>query len=180
MATNTDQEMCDSSDPPTPTCFLCKKDHLPLVDPLKATNKSQPVGYQTLAENLKMLWDLDAMPFNLDMFQLDDGDGIAEMLRKNHAQWHKNCYSMCSMYRVERAKAKKWKATGMPNLASASPVKGKLRGSFSSQSAPATESDINNPLRKCQMRKTNFTRPQPRTAMSISRELPLKCAKQGC
>ena len=47
-------------------------------------------GYKTLAEQLTSFRELgDAMPIDVDIKQLKDGDGIEAMLMRHHAGWHK-------------------------------------------------------------------------------------------
>ena len=46
-------------------------------------------GYKTLADQLT---NISHMPIDVDIKQLDDGDGIEATLMKLHAGWHKTCH----------------------------------------------------------------------------------------
>ena len=110
-------------------CVLCQENsHDVIVDPSNARNVSQPKGYTTLAENLQSLHDLDALPLCINISRLGDGHGIAETLCRHKAKWHKTCYVMCNQTKVERAKKRKAKSQmlELPNT----PIKSKLRASF--------------------------------------------------
>ena len=45
-------------------------------------------GYKTLVDQLT---NISNMPIDVDIKQLDDGDGIEATLMKHHAGWHKTC-----------------------------------------------------------------------------------------
>ena len=70
-------------------CILCQKETTEsLVVPDLGT-RSIGSGYRTLAENLKKAHDCGYNPLSLEVFRLDNGEGIEETLRSNHASWHK-------------------------------------------------------------------------------------------
>ncbi|XP_042216893.1 loricrin-like [Homarus americanus] len=55
-------------------------------------------GYSKLAKNIPLFNSINALPIRLDMETLDDGDGIAETMRKNTAKYHESCrfrYEVC-------------------------------------------------------------------------------------
>ena len=82
-------------------CVICQeKSDAPLRDAHKARNQSSDTIYTTLANNLKTLGDLNALPSSVNLAMLDDGSGIEKTLAAHNAKWHKNCYVQCSSSRV--------------------------------------------------------------------------------
>ena len=131
-----------SSTIPMPTdwniCALCQKrsENEPLRDARKGSNQSCLDVYENLAQNLKALNDLGALPCGINISRLDDGCGIAETLAAHAAKWHKNCYVQCSSSRVARAESRERKQSSDLKLGEEtySPVKKRLRTSFKSPS----------------------------------------------
>lgn len=82
-------------------------------------------GYETLATNLELLYEMDSLPQHIDITRLNSTGGIKETLILNNAKWHKNCYKNCSSLKIERAKRKQQKSytQSLP-----SPTKHHLRG----------------------------------------------------
>ncbi len=93
-------------------------------------------GYQTLADNLTHLHELDSLPLHIDISRLDDGTGIEDCLSKHHAKWHKRCYVMCNKSKVERAKKRLAKRD--PSEEYHSPIKKKLRSSLPTATTSST------------------------------------------
>ncbi len=106
-------------------CALCQADSDNLVNPFRKQGQQATLaGYHTVAENLKELAELDALPTIVVSFSLlDDGSGIEETLKKNKAQWHKTCYSACNNRAIKRAKSN----LKHKSLTQDSPIKSKLR-----------------------------------------------------
>ena len=42
------------------------------------------------------------MPIDVDIKQLDDGDGIEASLRRHHAGWHKTCHLKFNLTKLEQ------------------------------------------------------------------------------
>ena len=45
-------------------------------------------GYDSLGDHLETFRSLGTQPITVDIAQLDDGDGISQILAKNSAKWH--------------------------------------------------------------------------------------------
>ena len=58
---------------------------------VKNNKASVGSGYKTLVEQLTNFSELGHMPIDVDIKQLDDGDGIEAMLMRHLAGWHKTC-----------------------------------------------------------------------------------------
>ena len=68
-------------------CALCQKPSSEsLRDPSECKNESQSKGYETLAENLKSLEELNSLPISIDITRLDDGIGIEGTLKLHNAK----------------------------------------------------------------------------------------------
>ena len=84
------------SKPPPSTnwdiCVLCQVvTDEPLQCPLRNKRKqSVGSGYVSLAEDLQFR-TLQHMPMDLNLEQLDDGDGMEFTLKRHKAKWHKRC-----------------------------------------------------------------------------------------
>ena len=51
------------------------------------------------------------MPMNVDLLQLDDGDGIESTLMRHHADWHRTCRLKFSQLKLERLQKKSEEGT---------------------------------------------------------------------
>ena len=60
-----------------------------IIMQLKVTNHLLNVGTKLLQS--KWITSLAHMPLNVDIKQLDDGDGNEATLMRHHAGWHKTC-----------------------------------------------------------------------------------------
>ena len=60
-------------------------------------------GYAMIARNVPLFKEINQLPIILDPKRLDDGDGIAETLRKNKAVYHQSCRLLFSNSKLERA-----------------------------------------------------------------------------
>ncbi|XP_063958715.1 uncharacterized protein LOC135154778 [Lytechinus pictus] len=119
-------------------CALCQEhsDNDLLRDARRASNQSSREVYEKLAQNLRTLHDLGALPCGINISRLDEGCGIAETLALHAAKWHKKCYRQCCGYRVGRAEsvAMKQSADNKLDDAAFSPVRKRLRTSLASSS----------------------------------------------
>ena len=80
-------------------CCLCQEDHKgkSLVDPAKNKDVStKNSAYMVMAERLSEFEKYGAVPMGIRLARLDDGTGIANTLKVNHAQYHRNCYLQIS------------------------------------------------------------------------------------
>ena len=68
-------------------CILCREvKNESLQCPLKSTKQPAGSGYTSLAEDLLRFQTLQHMPMNLDLDQLDDGNGIEATLQAHKVQ----------------------------------------------------------------------------------------------
>ena len=69
-----------------PKCIICQLDTKePLTCPTDA-------GYKTIAENIIQFNELHCMPGQIDITQMDHGNGIESAFKEQNAKWHKTCY----------------------------------------------------------------------------------------
>ena len=89
-------------------CILCQENRTGLQCPYAVKNNKASVGngYKTLAERLTNFSELGHMPIDLDIKQLDDGDGIEATLMKHHAGWYKTCRLKFNQTKLERLQKK--------------------------------------------------------------------------
>jgi len=81
-------------------------------------------GYRYTAHNMLEFSTLDAMPINVNMEAIDEGDGIESAFIKHEAVWHNNCCTKFSSDKLERArKAHKRKFESDSVTCDPSPVK---------------------------------------------------------
>ena len=109
-------------------CVLCQKyDWVHLQNPaVYRGTKRENTGYISLANNIEILHELCALPFDRELIErVNDGSGIAETLIKNNAKWHADCKASCSNRDISRAKQRKAKAESPSSIST--PVKKKLR-----------------------------------------------------
>jgi len=85
-------------------CILCQENGTGLQCPyaVKTNQTSVGSGYKTLAEQLTNFSELGDMPINVDIKQLDDGDGIEATLMRHRAGWHKTCRLKFNQTKLER------------------------------------------------------------------------------
>jgi len=57
-----------------------------------------------IASNVPLFQAISELPIIFDPSRLDEGDGIEETLRKNHAKYHQSCQLMFNNTKLERAK----------------------------------------------------------------------------
>ena len=104
-------------------CSLCQtKDRDRLVDPRNnPIQEHRGKGYTSLANTLKTLSELNSLSFGINIDRLDNGSGIEETLKSNHAKWHTRCVVHCIDVLKRESKRK------YDNDESRSPVKKRLR-----------------------------------------------------
>lgn len=118
-------------------CVLCqKRSSEPLRDPSKSKDAHQSRGYDTIAEHIQELHSLGALPLDITLSRLDDGQGIAVTLSQHNARWHKTCHMKFTQEKVERARKKISKVRETET----SPLKGRLRGAFPGSSSKIDKS----------------------------------------
>ena len=114
-------------------CILCQEHGGKLISP---TEK----GFTSLAKNLSSLHELNSLPLNIDIYKLDDSDGVEEAVITHSAKWHKTCYVLCNADKIERARKQKEQ---FPQELPHSPMKQHLRSrSTISCSSMKTDSSI--------------------------------------
>ena len=67
-------------------CFLCQ------LHTAEKLQKPSQDGYKAIAENLLQFSELNEIPVDIDISQLDEGGGIEETLLSQGAQCHKSCW----------------------------------------------------------------------------------------
>jgi len=69
---------------------------------VKSYQLSVECGYKTLAEKMDNVSELAHMSLNIDIEQLDDGDGNEATLMRHHAGWCKTCCIKFNQSLIER------------------------------------------------------------------------------
>jgi len=93
-------------------------------------------GYATIAEHIQELHSLGALPMDINLSRLDDGQGMDVTLSQHNARWHKTCHVKFSQQKVERARKKIAKVRETET----SPLKGRLRGALPGSSSKTDQS----------------------------------------
>jgi len=65
--------------------------------------KNMRSGYDSLSENMIQFHNLGSVPLNINIARLNDGSGISETMKKNHAGWHKSCWLLFCKMKLQRA-----------------------------------------------------------------------------
>ena len=90
-------------------CILCKRQseehHVCLANSKQPGNTG--AGYNSLAESLLQFSQLDAIPFDLHIEELDQGEGVSTTLRINRSCWHKSCRNKINSTELRRAVKRK-------------------------------------------------------------------------
>ena len=101
-------------------CVLCQKDSdNELICAVNFKRHDVGAGYRYVFAKLWQFHELGALPFDLDIKYLDDGDGIENTLTDHKALWHKACRDKLSELQLNRAKKRKHRA----EIYNVSPVK---------------------------------------------------------
>ena len=86
-------------------CILCQKD---TNEKLKCPAKGKHLnvcGYKTLVKNLLSFQELNSLPENINLSDLDEGNGLEETLKVKSASWHDSCrvkYNKTELLRVKK------------------------------------------------------------------------------
>lgn len=109
-------------------CAICQQDTCEkLLDPSNVLGKRQ-CGYKLLAETLSDFSDLECLPEDLQLGRLDNGNGIEDTLKQNHAVWHKSCRNRFDKQKLQRAQKRKANKLREPDT---SPMKTRHSGTVS-------------------------------------------------
>lgn len=96
-------------------CVLCQEDTDRALQCPYAAKGKPGIGYKSLADHLTSFNELGHMPMNVDIEQLNDGDGIEATLVRHHASWHKACRLKFSQMKLERLQKKSKEVVGTPS-----------------------------------------------------------------
>ena len=69
--------------------------------------KGADVGYGLLARNIPQFHSVNQLPIKLDPARLDDGSGIQETLKTNHAQYRASCRILLNNTKLQRTQKRK-------------------------------------------------------------------------
>ena len=64
-------------------------------------------GYGLLARNIPQFHSVNQLPIKLDPARLDDGSGIQETLKTNHAQYRASCRILLNNTKLQRTQKRK-------------------------------------------------------------------------
>ena len=78
-----------------------------LISPRSNPTKGADDGYGLLARNIPQFHSVNQLPIKLDPARLDDGSGIQETLKTNHAQYHASCRILFNNTKLQRAQKRK-------------------------------------------------------------------------
>ena len=110
-------------------CCLCQMDTKEcLISPRSNPTKGADDGYGLLARNIPQFHSVNQLPIKLDPARLDDGSGIQETLKTNHAQYHASCRILFNNTKSYRAQKRK-RPTGDGDESNSSSNKIPRRGS---------------------------------------------------
>ena len=85
-------------------CFLCQSGRMngKLINPLNSNNKHKDSAYVSFEKHLLEFDRIGALPSNIRIKNLDEGNGISNTLEKNNAIYHHNCAADVSASRLSR------------------------------------------------------------------------------
>jgi len=116
-------KLVDVSKPVTPApkmtldwelCVLCQADkEESLQCPAATKRKDSGAGYKTFEDNMLAFSELGELPQDMDLQQLDEGQGIAATLAAHQAKWHKSCRVKYNTTKLQRAR-KRGHSEGSP------------------------------------------------------------------
>lgn len=74
-------------------CIICQttKTGEPLQCPANSKRKDVGASYSSFARNLEEFQKIGSVPGNLNVEDLNDGQGIEHTLTERKAMWHKTC-----------------------------------------------------------------------------------------
>ena len=82
-----------------------------LISPHSNPTKGADDGYVLFSRNIPQFHSVSQMAIKLDPARLDDGSGIQETLKTNHAQYHASCRILFNNTKLQRAQ-KRQRPTG--------------------------------------------------------------------
>ena len=89
-------------------CVICQaRKNEKLVCPAKGKVPTAGSGYHNFAGNVKKFLQISSLPVNIDIDQLNEGEGIEATLRNHSASWHKTCVNKFSALKLERVLKRK-------------------------------------------------------------------------
>ena len=121
-------------------CVICQKVKTgePLQCPAISKRKDVGASYSSFARNLEEFQKIGSVPANVNIEELNEGQGIEHTLKERKASWHKTCRNAFSNEKIERAKKRKHESEKLEDNSdllatgnSPSPVKAR-RSSFPS------------------------------------------------
>ena len=85
-------------------CFLCQSDHMngKIRHPLNSNNKHKDSAYVLFERNLLEFDRIGALPSNINIKNLDEGNGICHTLKKYNAVYHAYCAANVNTSRLSR------------------------------------------------------------------------------
>ena len=78
-----------------------------LISPHSNPTKAADDGYGLSVRNIPQFHSVNQLPIKLDPARLDDGSGIQETLKTNHAQYHASCRILFNNTKLQRAQKRK-------------------------------------------------------------------------
>ena len=78
-----------------------------LISPRSNPTKAADDGYGLSVRNIPQFHSVNQLPIKLDPARLDDGSGIQETLKTNHAQYHASCRILFNNTKLQRAQKRK-------------------------------------------------------------------------
>ena len=93
-------------------CIICQttKTGEPLQCPANSKRKDVGASYSSFARNLEEFQKIGSVPGNLNLEDLNDGQGIEHTLTERKAMWHKTCRNAFGNANLERAKKRKYES----------------------------------------------------------------------
>ena len=85
-------------------CFICQQvTKEKLIQPSLFNREHDRTGYDTIAKDIPLFHEINALPILLSPTRLDEGDGIESTLTRNKAKYHSICKLMFNNTKLERA-----------------------------------------------------------------------------
>ena len=90
-------------------CALCQEpSDKPLVCLAKSKRMNIRADYDTLGHKLNSFRSVGNQPLPIDIKMLDEGDGISNTMKQNHAKWNTSCRLKCSDSRFANFSCAQW------------------------------------------------------------------------
>ena len=89
-------------------CIFCQEDSAENVRcPADSVDKLNDSGYTSIVASLTAFCDLGCLPPNIDMTEMDDGDGLEKTFTQRKAKFHKTCRLKFNQPELKRAAKRK-------------------------------------------------------------------------